>query len=84
MGVLERITPGKIRGITESKTAMMTTTIKDATSENQNPDNDFDARVLMSLVLDLDLLDDTVRRVRIQVHALAKNHTVAIPEAGKA
>lgn len=39
----------------------------------------FDARVLLSLVVDLDELDETMRRVRIQVHAMAKENGIALP-----
>jgi len=31
----------------------------------------FEARMLLSLVVDLDDLDETMRRVRVQVHAMA-------------
>ena len=39
----------------------------------------FDARVLLSLAVDLDILDETARRIRIQVHAMARENGVPLP-----
>jgi hypothetical protein len=44
-------------------------------------ETEFDARVLMSLVVDLVELEASTGRVRIQVRALAKEHGIALPQS---
>ena len=42
--------------------------------------DDFDARMLLILADDLEELDETVRRIRVVAHAMAKEHGIALPQ----
>ena len=39
-------------------------------------ETDITERVLLSLVFDVSLLDESVQRIKVQVHALAKEHGI--------
>lgn len=45
-------------------------------SRESNNNEDFTERVLLSLVVDISLLHESVERVRVQVYALAKQHGI--------
>jgi hypothetical protein len=44
-------------------------------------DDGFTERVLMSLVMDITQLEETVERVKVQVITLAKEKGVSVPES---
>jgi hypothetical protein len=45
--------------------------------------SEFTPRVLMSLVNDVAELDESAKRIRIQIQALAKEHGVKLPRRRK-
>lgn len=47
---------------------------------DNTPDEDFTERVLMSLVVDVTQLQDTVERVKVQVYTLAKERGIEPPK----
>lgn len=42
-------------------------------------DNEFTARVLMGLVTDLADFEESAKRIRVQIKALAKEHGIKVP-----
>lgn len=60
--------------VTDGVTSVKSNVVK---TENLEVDeNGFTERVLLSLVVDISMLHETVERVRVQVYALAKQHGV--------
>lgn len=51
--------------------------MKQKTEDTEPESDDFTGRVLMSLVGDVALLNESVERVRVQVNALAEQHGIA-------
>ncbi|MEH6950608.1 hypothetical protein V4R08_04570 [Nitrobacter sp. NHB1] len=50
------------------------------TTQIEEADPQFTARVLMSLVVDVAALAENVERMKVQIHAMAKENGVYIPD----
>jgi len=66
-------------GAAESDLKMVTREVnkKEEKSNIDNAeDDDFTERVLLSIVFDVSMLHETVERLRVQVHAIARKHGI--------